>query len=100
MHQRTRFFTNTHNYKHWSSHTHTGFDSLMQINSSEANPIQTEKNRNSINYLFLCISLSFFIKNFVMVLGKLGCPDVERYDLTEIEGFLKFIMLMEESITE
>ncbi|TVP08477.1 DUF5677 domain-containing protein [Shewanella algae] len=88
------------NYKHWSSHTHTGFDSLMQINSSEANSIQTEKNRNSINYLFLCISLSFFIKNFVMVLDKLGCPDVKRYDLTEIEGFLKFIMLMEESITE
>ncbi|WP_412500769.1 DUF5677 domain-containing protein [Shewanella chilikensis] len=78
------------NYKHWSSHTHTGFDSLMQVNASESYSIELQKETNSVNYLFLCISLAFFIKNFVEVLSRLGHSDVENYDLSDIEYFLKF----------
>lgn len=78
------------NYKYWSSHAHTGFDSLMQVNSSEGNSPEFEKQRTSINYLFLCSSLAFFTKGYMEVLSELGYPQVNTYDLTEIEQFLNY----------
>lgn len=88
-----RFLCN--NYKYWSSHTHTGFDSLMQINSSEGHSPEFERQRTSINYLFLCSSLAFFIKNFVGVLCKIGYSGVDDYDLSEVEQFLKYCSIVD-----
>lgn len=88
-----RFLCN--HYKYWSSHAHTGFDSLMQINSSESNSLEFEKQRTSINYLFLCASLAFFIKNYVEVLSKLEYSVVQKYDLSEVERFLSYCSILD-----
>jgi hypothetical protein len=88
-----RFLCN--NYKHWSSHSNTGFDSLMQVNSSEGNTPAFEKRRTSINYLFLCATLAFFIKNYVEVLSKLGYSGVDAYDLSEVERFLSYCSIID-----
>ncbi|MFW9707099.1 DUF5677 domain-containing protein [Vibrio parahaemolyticus] len=78
-------------YSFWSSHTHTGFDSLMQVNSSHKNPPMQEIMRNEINYLFICSILVFFIKGYVAVLKRLGYQQLDDMDLSEVEHFSKFM---------
>ncbi|EGR0228444.1 hypothetical protein FDE19_20840 [Vibrio parahaemolyticus] len=85
-------------YSFWSSHTHTGFDSLMQVNTAHNVHPMEEVERNKVNYLFLCSVLVFFIEGYVEVLRKLGYPLLEDLDLTDVSGFAKFMKLLDDTI--
>ncbi|WP_108944518.1 DUF5677 domain-containing protein [Shewanella halifaxensis] len=84
-------------YSFWSSHTHTGFDSLMQVNTShKLHPMQ-EIERNEINYVFMCSVLVFFIEGYVEVLTKLEYPQLNDMDLSAVRDFSKFMRLLDET---
>ncbi|OED62452.1 hypothetical protein A165_12760 [Vibrio tasmaniensis ZS-17] len=86
-------------YSFWSSHTHTGFDSLMQVNTAhKAHPME-EIERNKVNYIFLCSVLVFFIEGYVEVLRKLGCPLLEDIELTDVRSFMRFMKSLDETIS-
>lgn len=85
-------------YSFWSSHTHTGFDSLMQVNSAHENHPTQEIERNKINYIFMCSVLVFFTEGYVEVLRKLGYQQMEDFDLTDIRAFSKFMKSLDGSI--
>ncbi|MEI8614313.1 DUF5677 domain-containing protein [Shewanella scandinavica] len=78
-------------YSFWSSHTHTGFDSLMQVNTSHQSLPTEEIERNKINYLFMCSVLVYFIDGYVRILEKLGYPYISDIDLNDVKGFLLFM---------
>lgn len=78
-------------YSFWSSHTHTGFDSLMQVNTAhKAHPTQ-EIERNQINYLFMCSVLVYFIEGYVSILSQLGYPNISDLELNDVRSFSQFM---------
>lgn len=85
-------------YSFWSSHTHTGFDSLMQVNTAHnAHPTEEIK-RNQINYLFMCSVLVYFIDGYVSVLSKLGYPHISDFELDDVKSFSRFMNSLDKTI--
>lgn len=86
-------------YSFWSSHTHTGFDSLMQVNTAhKAHPTE-EIERNKVNYIFICSVLVSFINGYVEVLRKLGYTQLDDLDLTDVRKFSVFMKTLDETAT-
>ncbi len=85
-------------YSFWSSHTHSGFDSLMQVNTSHKTHPSEEIKRNQINYLFMCSVLAYFIEGYVRVLSKLGYPNISGFDLDDVKSFSQFINSLDNTI--
>lgn len=78
-------------YSFWSSHSHTGFDALMQENISHTHNPSQEIKRNEINYLFMSSILVFFVEGYVEVLSKLNYPNISDLDLTDVRKFSDFV---------
>lgn len=78
-------------YSFWSSHSHSGFDTLMQENISHTYEPLQEIKRNEINYLFMSSILVFFIEGYAEVLSKLGYPYISDFDLSDVRKFSDFV---------
>jgi hypothetical protein len=86
-------------YSFWSSHTHTGFDSLMQVNTSHNSATPKEEiERNKINYHFMCGLLAYFIIGYVNILKRLEYPDFDNLDVEDVELFTKYMGLLDEAV--
>lgn len=85
-------------YSFWSSHTHTGFDSLMQVNAAHKAQPTEEIKRNRINYLFMCSILVYFIDGYVRVLSKLGYPHLADFELDDVKSFSRFMNSLDKTV--
>lgn len=83
-------------YSFWSSHTHTGFDSLLQVNSAQKNHPSEEMKRNEENYIFMGAILAYFIENYVGVLKRLNYPNVEDFDLDLVHQLSDFMLTLQD----
>lgn len=77
-------------YSYWSSHTHTGFDSLLQVNVAHRSNPSEEIERNYINYLFMCSVLAYFIEGYVGILKKLNYPKIDDFELDFVYQLSEF----------
>lgn len=84
-------------YSFWSSHTHTGFDSLLQVNSAHKTHPSEEIERNKGNYLFMGGVLVYFIENYVGVLKKLNYPYIEDFDLDLVRQLSGFMLTFQDN---
>jgi hypothetical protein len=85
-------------YSYWSSHTHSGFDSLLQVNTAHNTHPTEEIKRNNIHYVFMCGALAYFTEGYVRVLDKLGYPHISDLDIDAIKDFLNFMNLIDNHV--